>query len=109
MTEAQLSELAEYETSAAFDAPERAALRLADAMTATPVEVPEALFAELQRHFDHPQLIELCAVIANENFRARFNHALGIEAQGFSEGATCPLPVRPGGPALAAGPSDGTR
>ncbi len=34
----------------------------------------------------------LPAQIAWENWRARFNHALGIEAHGFSEGAYCPIP-----------------
>ncbi len=29
-----------------------------------------------------------------ENYRARFNHAFGIEAQDFSKGAYCPLPKR---------------
>ncbi len=40
------------------------------------------------------QLVELTAAIAWENYRARFDHAFGIEAQGFSAGAYCPLPER---------------
>lgn len=67
------------------------------AMTRTPVEVPDELFAALRRHFDEAQLVELTAAIAWENYRARFNHAFGIEAQGFSDGAYCPLPERAGG------------
>ncbi len=63
-------------------------------MTLTPVEVPDELFAELRHHFDEAQLVELTAAIAWENYRARFNHAFGIEAQGFSKGAYCPLPER---------------
>jgi alkylhydroperoxidase family enzyme len=62
-------------------------------MTRTPVEVPEALFAKLRKLFDEPQLVELTATIAWENYRARFNHAFGIEAEGFSEGAFCALPM----------------
>ena len=41
---------------------------------------------------DEPQIVELTAAIAWENWRARFNHALGIEAHGFTEGAFCPIP-----------------
>lgn len=67
------------------------------AMTRTPVEVPDELFAALRRQFDEAQLVELTAAIAWENYRARFNHAFGIEAQGFSDGAYCPLPERAGG------------
>jgi alkylhydroperoxidase family enzyme len=62
--------------------------------TKTPVDVSDELFAALSAHFSAAQLVELTAVIAWENYRARFNHALDIGAQGFSEGAYCPLPER---------------
>ncbi len=94
MTEAQLRDLPAYEESAAFSPLERLVLDYAVAMTKTPVEVPEALFAQLGQHFTEAQLVELTAAIAWENYRARFDHAFGIEAQGFSEGAYCPLPER---------------
>ncbi len=71
-------------------------LTYADAITNTPVEVPKTLFAKLREHFDEAQLVELTAAIAWENYRARFNHAFGIEAEGFSEGAFCALPVSAG-------------
>jgi hypothetical protein len=38
-------------------------------------------------------MVEFTAATAWENYRARFNHALGIEAEGFSEGAVCPVAV----------------
>jgi len=63
-------------------------------MTATPLELPDPLFAQMREHFDDRQLVELTAAIAWENYRARFDHAFGCEAEGFSEGAFCPLPVR---------------
>ena len=66
----------------------------ADAMTKTPVEIPEELFAELRQSLDAQQMVELTAAIAWENYRARFDHALGIESQGFSEGASCAIPER---------------
>ncbi len=64
-------------------------------MTRTPVEVSDELVAALGKSFDEGQIVELTAQIAWENWRARFNHALEVEAQGFSEGAYCPLPERP--------------
>jgi alkylhydroperoxidase family enzyme len=94
VTEAQLRDLPAYEESAAFSPLEKLALDYAVAMTKTPVEVPEALYAQLGQHFTEAQLVELTAAIAWENYRARFDHAFGIEAQGFSEGAYCPLPER---------------
>ncbi|MGA8866407.1 MAG: hypothetical protein WB510_05535 [Candidatus Sulfotelmatobacter sp.] len=63
-------------------------------MTQTPVEVPDALFARLCENFDEAQLVELTASIAWENYRARFDHAFGIEAENFSEGMFCALPVQ---------------
>jgi len=42
----------------------------------------------------HKQLVELTTAIVWENFRARFNRAYDVKAQGFSEGAYCVLPDR---------------
>ena len=86
--------LAEFESSAAFSDLEKLVLRYAAAMTLTPVDVSDDLFAKLQRHFTERQLVELTSAIAWENYRARFDHAFGIEAEGFSQGAFCPLPAR---------------
>lgn len=93
MTEAQLYALAEYESDPNFSEAERAAIAYADAMTSTPVHVGDELFARLRTSFNEVQIVELTGLIAWENFRARFNHALGIESQGFSEGQFCPLPA----------------
>ena len=62
-------------------------------MTQTPVEVPDTLFRKLQAKLNEAQLVELTANIAWENYRARFNHAFGLEAEGFSEGTFCAMPV----------------
>ncbi len=41
----------------------------------------------------HKGMVELTSAIAWENFRARFNRGFGIEAEGFTEGAACPVRV----------------
>ncbi len=69
-------------------------LSYADAMTQTPVEVSDALFARLRARFSEAQMVELTSAIAWENYRARFDHAFGIEGENFTEGAVCALPVR---------------
>jgi 4-carboxymuconolactone decarboxylase len=84
--------LPDFETSTALNEVEKLVLRYAVAMTATPVEVSEELFEALRRHFDEKQLVELTSGIAWENYRARFNHAFCIEAEGFYRGALCLLP-----------------
>lgn len=77
----KLDALTDYATSPLFDARERAALAYADAVTRTGGEIPEALFAELRRHFSDDALVELTAIIAWENSSSKFNHALGVPSQ----------------------------
>ena len=94
VTEEQLMALQDFEDSAAFTDVEKLVLRYASAMTNTPVDVSDALFEALHEHFDERQLVELTTTVAWENYRARFDHAFGIEAEGFYRGALCLLPQR---------------
>ncbi len=96
VTERQLLELRQYETSEAFDDLERAALDLAVAMAKTPTDIPSELTERLRQHFDEAQLVELAAAIAWEHYRARFNRVFGVRSSGFSEGAFCVLPEKHG-------------
>ncbi len=92
VTEAQIRDLPRFETSPAFDAAERAALAYTTEMTRGAADVDDAVFAELREHLSEAQIVELTAVIAWENYRSRFNKALGFRAHGFSKGQTCALP-----------------
>jgi alkylhydroperoxidase family enzyme len=87
LADAKLRALHEFETSGEFSDLEKLVLRYAVGMTATPVEVSDELFTALRGHFNERQLVELTSAIAWENYRARFDHAFGIESEGFSEGA----------------------
>lgn len=82
-----------YPTSDLFTDTERRALAYADAMTAQPMTVTDEMVAELDAELGHAGLVELTYVIAVENHRARFNHALGISDQGFLSGEACQIPV----------------
>jgi alkylhydroperoxidase family enzyme len=73
-------------------------MEYAVAMTGTPQEVSDELFEGLRRQLDDAQLVELTYVIGWENFRSRTNHAFGIGAAGFSEGAVCAVPRRHAAP-----------
>ena len=94
ITPEQIANLNSYLTDFNFSALERLVLEYADAMTRIPVEVPDALFARLRERFNEAELVELTSAIAWENYRARFDHAFGIEGENFTEGAVCALPVR---------------
>ena len=85
-TEGGLDKVAEVMTwrdSTLFSESERVALEYAEAMTYTDRQVDDALFAAVKKHFTEPQIVELTAAVALENFRSKFNVALGIESQGF--------------------------
>jgi alkylhydroperoxidase family enzyme len=71
------------EKSPLFGESEKAAIAYAEAMTITGQRVSDALFARVRAQFDEDQVVELTAAVALENFRSKFNVALGIEAQGF--------------------------
>ena len=86
--------LPEYKGSGLFSETERLVLEYADAMTQTRVEVPDALFLKLREKFTDAQLVELTATLAWENYRARFDHAFGVEAEGFTQGSYCAMPER---------------
>jgi len=58
-------------------------LELADAITATPAQVTFDLRERLQRRFSTPELVELAAAIAWENYRARSNRVFGFGSENF--------------------------
>jgi alkylhydroperoxidase family enzyme len=81
--EAKLAEVTRWRDSELFTEPERVALEYAERMTRTGERVDDELSERLQRHYSEAQIVELTAAIAFENFRSKFNPALGVEAQGF--------------------------
>jgi len=89
VSEEQLRELPKFRDSDAFDEDEKLVLEYAEGITRTPVEVSDELFARLRERFDEAQIVELTWAGAIENLRARFNWALGIDSQNYTEGATC--------------------
>jgi alkylhydroperoxidase family enzyme len=94
ITEEQLLDLSRFEGSANFSEDESLVLRLAVALTRTPSNVPDNLFAMLRDRFSERELVELSAAIAWENYRTRFNRTFGVESESFSKGQFCPLPER---------------
>ena len=79
----KVREIATWRESRRFSEAERAALEYAEAMTVTGRRVDDELFARVRTFYDEPQIVELTAVVALENFRSKLNPALGVEAQGF--------------------------
>jgi alkylhydroperoxidase family enzyme len=94
--DATLADLGRWRESDRFSAEERLALDLAERMTRTPADIDDDFRARLEAHFTKAQVTELASAIAWENHRSRLNRALGVREVGFSDGAYCVLPERPG-------------
>ena len=76
----QIAALKAWQVSPLFDAAERAVLAYTDTMTKQ-VQVPDELFAEVQKHFDAQDLVELTATIAGYNLVSRFLEAMQVQHQ----------------------------
>ena len=88
-----------WRNSEVFDDTERLVLEFAEAATQTPACIDDMLAERLQRRFAPDELVELAGFIALENQRSRFNAALGLKSQGFSD--RCELPTATGSGAAA--------
>jgi len=75
--------------SASLTERERMALEYADRVTAMPVDVPDEFYARLRCLFSEREIVELTAQIAHENYNAKSNRPLRVEANHFCE---IPLP-----------------
>jgi len=83
VSEDKIRQLPAWRESPLFSPLERDALDYAERITITGEKVTDELFARLRSHLSEAQIVELTAAVALENFRSKFNPALGIAAQGF--------------------------
>jgi alkylhydroperoxidase family enzyme len=81
----QIEAALSMQASSTLSERERIALEYADRVSATPVDVPDAFFANLQRLFSEREIVELTAHIAHENYNAKSNRPLRVEANNFCE------------------------
>jgi alkylhydroperoxidase family enzyme len=63
-----------------FNDTECVVIELADAMTDTPANISDDLYARLRKQFSEEQLMQLGAQIAFENYRARWNRIFDVES-----------------------------
>ena len=62
-----------------FSPAEQAALAFADQMTVSGLAVDEATWAELRRHFDEGEIVEIAAAVGLFAYFNRFNDALHMQ------------------------------
>ena len=97
LTDEQLLSLNDAHGSGLFDADQLLVIDLATGMTSTPGQVGDELIERVKARFGDKGTMELVQLIAWENHRSRQNVALGIGAEGFSDGKTCALPYAAAG------------
>ena len=80
LTLEECNALADWRGTTLFTPRERAALAYADTMTRE-IAVPDAVFAEVRRHFDDRALVELTVLIGSYNMNARVLTALAVDLE----------------------------
>ena len=88
----KVEDIPRWRDSDAYTELERWVLEYAEAMSATPPAVTDELSAKLRDALGEARLVELTGYVALENFRGRFNDALGLRSQGLK--AECAVPAR---------------
>lgn len=83
LTPEHIAAIEGFRQSLLSTAAEKAAMAYAQELTKTPTPVSDEVFAELRRHFDDDQIIDLSATIALENYRARMNRGLDVGSDDF--------------------------
>jgi alkylhydroperoxidase family enzyme len=77
--EAQIAALASWRTSSEFDAKEKAALALGEAVTQG--RVSDEVYQEAMRHFDHHDYVELAVTASFYAMVARVLDAMGVQLE----------------------------
>jgi AhpD family alkylhydroperoxidase len=102
LDEVKASEVPRWRESTVFTSLERDVMEYAEAMTETPPQVTDELFARLLEQLGAGAMVELTSLVGFANSAARGNVAMGIASQGFSKACALPLAQRSPGYATSA-------
>ena len=80
LTREECDALADWRPSKLFPERERAALAYADTMTRD-IAVPDDVFAEVKRHFNTREIVELTVLVGSYNMNARVVQALQLDLE----------------------------
>ena len=94
LDEVKASEVPRWRESTVFTPLERDVMEYAEAMTETPPQVTDELFARLLEQLGAATMVELTSLVGFANSAARGNVAMGIASQGFSKACALPLAQR---------------
>lgn len=88
VTDADLKALVQplaFESQGHFSEAEKAALRYASCMSATPLRFPEPVIVGMKTYFSDRAFTIIAATVAQVNFWTRLIQGLGVSEAGFSE------------------------
>lgn len=80
--------VADFRKSPLFTEQEKAALEYAERMTDNHLEVDDACFEGVRKHFTDAETVALTSAIAMQNYNSKFNGALRVDVNGV-----CRLPL----------------
>ena len=80
LTPEQVAALSDWQPSDLFDEKQRALLAYTDAVTRD-IDVPDAVFADVRKHFSERQTVELTLLIGAYNMLTRFLKALKVDPE----------------------------
>jgi alkylhydroperoxidase family enzyme len=80
LSQRKIDALVDWRTASVFSERERDVLAYAEAMTLK-VQVDEAIFNAVRRHFSDREVVELTATVASYNMVSRFLEALGVQIE----------------------------
>jgi len=80
LTPEQVAALSDWQPSDLFDDKQRALLAYTDAVTRD-IDVPDAVFADVRKHFSERQTVELTLLIGAYNMLTRFLKALKVDPE----------------------------
>jgi alkylhydroperoxidase family enzyme len=83
LTEALVSEITDDHARSALPAPERAALKLADAIVTTPQPLAASDVAELREHFTPEQIAEMAVGLGLFHGLSKALIVMGLEPEGM--------------------------
>ena len=95
LDEVKASEVPRWRESTVFTRLEREVMEYAEAMSQTPLQVTDELFARLLEQLGEAAMVELTALVAFSNMTTRSNAAMGVKAQGLSKACKLPLAQPP--------------
>ena len=80
LTPEQVAALSDWQPSDLFDEKQRALLAYTDAVTRD-IDVPDAVFVDVRKHFSERQVVELTMLIGAYNMLTRFLKALKVDPE----------------------------